>query len=598
MFVRALIFITIAVFAGGCIQNATLTISSTESTTTTTSTPITVAPRFSAAPNWNDYVRAASTTTACDGTETSSTACIHGGERKSVVTSQTSCSGLSMTDSLGAFMWNCTVVNGYATFYSFLKWDKGLRDLVDTSGWKPNSVTLSGAASASTAPATWWTNPVTIVSSAISPATTYATAGGIYVITNTISNEGINLNADKIGLVTLSTAVISWPNILTTNFNVSNGEAAAPDSRAHISAGSQKFLWIEVGALSTSANKAMYGVALISCSFSRIHQSGILGHTTAGIYLENSPYNLFTGNTLTQNARGFYISNSNSNRFTQNKTADSSTFGGVYLWASHGNTFVETLSASNADTGFEFSSSNNNNIVAATIPNNLNNAVYLSSAQATSIHLEAAVNNNFTLSHTAANNSTFSQIAGTDHDIYGTTYSQSSGVKYTGNLLAHNPVSCTGGAGYGITSACTPEGASNQNLVTINSISADLFGIVSTDDTSNASDSFGTASYSLGAMDWFQFQNSMRAWGKSFTFPGTSSKGVCSVGTCRMYDYSVLAAGSIIFNRTGNGATPNSAASPGAWNGQPAMTPGEGAAIEDRNGGSEETQGSGCKERL
>ncbi|MDH5546418.1 MAG: right-handed parallel beta-helix repeat-containing protein [Gammaproteobacteria bacterium] len=76
----------------------------------TVSTPVPdVAALFSAAPNWNDYVRAADPATACDGSEGGAySSCLHGGEKRSVeITGYTSCAGLSASDALGVFDWFC-----------------------------------------------------------------------------------------------------------------------------------------------------------------------------------------------------------------------------------------------------------------------------------------------------------------------------------------------------------------------------------------------------------------------------------------------------------------------------------------------------------
>jgi len=75
------------------------------------------------------------TGTACAGTETGYMSCIHAGQmRKVPITGTSSCSGLSMTDSLGVFSWECTAESGTATFYNYdFKSGKGLADLVNAT---------------------------------------------------------------------------------------------------------------------------------------------------------------------------------------------------------------------------------------------------------------------------------------------------------------------------------------------------------------------------------------------------------------------------------------------------------------------------------
>ena len=91
---------------------------------------VSVAALFSAGPNWNNYVRRASTTTACDGTELDYFLCLHGGERRKVAyTAAANCTGYTITDELGAFDWACDATGGAGNvfFYSKgLKKTKGL----------------------------------------------------------------------------------------------------------------------------------------------------------------------------------------------------------------------------------------------------------------------------------------------------------------------------------------------------------------------------------------------------------------------------------------------------------------------------------------
>ena len=62
------------------------------------------------------------------------TGCVHAGEKLTVQLPAiaTSCDGLTITDDLGVFDWECKVVSSVATFFTRgLKSDKGLKDLID-----------------------------------------------------------------------------------------------------------------------------------------------------------------------------------------------------------------------------------------------------------------------------------------------------------------------------------------------------------------------------------------------------------------------------------------------------------------------------------
>ena len=108
-----------------------------------------VTPVYSAATNWNDYVRAADTATSCDGSEGPGyETCIHGGEALTF-TGPTTCSGLTAVDDQGAFNWACNANSGTVVFTSTgLADGKFLSDLIDFTfpAWKAMSVTASASA--------------------------------------------------------------------------------------------------------------------------------------------------------------------------------------------------------------------------------------------------------------------------------------------------------------------------------------------------------------------------------------------------------------------------------------------------------------------
>lgn len=166
---------------------------------------LTVGPRFTNAPNWNDYVRRcpggtntcagivigptgvtstgpagsgmplanAVAVTGPTGASGGATAVVHGGDHRAVITTERSCVGLTAVDRLGAFDWTCAKEGGFATFYSIIKPTKGLADLVLDSGsqsaagsWRNNAVivtkTIAGhpTEDVETAETAWWTNPI------------------------------------------------------------------------------------------------------------------------------------------------------------------------------------------------------------------------------------------------------------------------------------------------------------------------------------------------------------------------------------------------------------------------------------------------------
>ncbi|MGE0615484.1 MAG: hypothetical protein AB7P04_07575 [Bacteriovoracia bacterium] len=214
---------------------------------------LTVDPRYANAAKWNDYVRTANYVSACTGAEapTRPSPCMHGGDkRKVVITGQTSCTGLTLTDSVGAFDWTCDESGGTATFYSTLKDSIRLADLIDisvpaTPAWKTMSVSLvgpNGLTGASTA-TVWWTNTVTRIQTDVA-VQDLNVASTIYVATGNITTYGLSLNADKAALVIPSSYTATFADTTTDNTNTVNGESGA-NWRSIVLAGAQNFLWIE-----------------------------------------------------------------------------------------------------------------------------------------------------------------------------------------------------------------------------------------------------------------------------------------------------------------------------------------------------------------
>jgi hypothetical protein len=210
--------------------------------------------------NWNDYVRTTTPTVACTGLEAGGiTACVHGGERRKVMlTGIASCADLALSDSLGAFEWQCNdTAEAQPFFFSTrLKAGKGLADLMNPSNgttFAQNSVTLTKVSTGCTlrtspASTSWWSN--TVLELPFIGTDTEATAlsgeGVIYTLRTSGTTNGFNLTSNKMAVVTLPGAKLSYHNSSDTNCNA-QGElnSGAGLNRALICAGDRKFLWVE-----------------------------------------------------------------------------------------------------------------------------------------------------------------------------------------------------------------------------------------------------------------------------------------------------------------------------------------------------------------
>jgi hypothetical protein len=279
-------------------------------TATPTNVPLqSVFARYSNAAQWNDYVRVSNGTTACDGTEATYAACIHGGEHRRVnVTTQSDCAGLSMTDNLGAFDWSCVDNGADLTFFGQLKSNKTLADLIDfgndtSPAFKSNFVTLNGCGGqcpSSSPSEVWWTNPVRVLpdnsatTSSISLDTTdndgtgpdqaYA-AKTIFTLANSRATAGYNLNADKYGIVIQPGATLSW--------NSSTNNTTECNNRALICVSGQKFVHLEGALNGDGPQDAATGLYLLSSSFIKGGNFTISGNTGSGMYFESSSKGAF-----------------------------------------------------------------------------------------------------------------------------------------------------------------------------------------------------------------------------------------------------------------------------------------------------------------
>jgi hypothetical protein len=295
---------------------------------------ISVAARFSNAQHWNDYARRcaagnnscasgmpAENATACAGTETGgANACIHGGDRRKVATVETACTGITASDSLGAFDWSCELVGGVATFYSQLKPSKGLADLVThgspTGSWKTNFVTLTKSAeNITTSTTAWWNttnNPVHELpdnsSACPNPGADTAwtcsantvilgAAGTVYTASSSRATLGYNVNADKVSVVTVGSSTVlsggtmadncitdtggNWANAM--EYGTTNADACL------VAIGNQKFAWVE-GMYQGSAS-TNYIVGLQSATYSQFRRLWLGLSAGNNLYLRNGTSN-------------------------------------------------------------------------------------------------------------------------------------------------------------------------------------------------------------------------------------------------------------------------------------------------------------------
>jgi len=557
--------------------------------------------------NWNDYIYNNSDSSCSTG----SSSCLHAGEiRKVVLSVEPSCTGLAITDDLGAFDWTCNDSTSYAIFYSLgLKPGKKLANLLSGSSFTPNRVTITGGATTYYSDLEiWWSNPVSLIGSNASSQTLGA-VGAIYTYTSDIYVGGFNITADKISVVGQNNSWMHNDPGFSNNCSSANAGLSGADRNCLIAASAFNFLWIEGnfegGNLSSHAiftyntkfsrfvdlqlshfsDRNLYALGTEKSIFRNIltsYATGIGGYglylstaqnnvidsifantnAVAGVQLDNSSYNNKLQNIrVNDNGDGLTINNGS----TYNKIKGIYAFNNRYygldiLGGSNNNIVVDVAVSGGTYGGIYLEGSNglriSNVTVANSVPTN-SGGIRVRAMDNLILHNVLSMNNDwgleFGFNTGPVNTSTVTNLAVGGPTTYNVTLNSSS-IDFVGvNKMS---ATCFNNASTGMTSACAP----NVGTLVSASIGAGtLVGKVTTDDAVNTVDSSGTATYSsIMGYDWFNFLKPLRGWGlDGGTFPVLSNRGYCNAGTCRIWDLSLLSTDTTLRNITGNGTAAN-----------------------------------------
>jgi hypothetical protein len=202
---------------------------------------------------WMDWVKKSSTETsgatdaACDLGNIGE-GCLHGGERRKLpLTGLSSCTGITATDSLSAFEWECDIFGATATVYSTKLADNmRLSDLLLSDGTDFRTMTLTvslnGEVLRTTSEAKWWSNSVAILAdNDSSTVEELDDPSRIYTVPTTRSAPRVSVSADKVAVVVLDGATLE-----------NNGN----DSSPYFISVETNYVWME-GKFSGENNKAV-----------------------------------------------------------------------------------------------------------------------------------------------------------------------------------------------------------------------------------------------------------------------------------------------------------------------------------------------------
>ncbi len=499
--------------------------------------------------NWNYYVKRDGTNalnasdTACAGTEIGGySACIHGGEMRAVsVAGRTGCAGLTARDSLAAFQWRCDESTGSVRFVSTgLLPGKFLVDLVDTTapGWLSNSLIVSenGVDTATTESALWWTNPVTL-----NPATGSLSAADTVNVFTINPAGAFTIGNDRISFAGARNITLSGPGT-NTNFILATG---------------RKFLWIE-GLFDLSGDQA--AIDFDGTNFSVVRgvtvqdalngpalriQAGSRGNLIAQARIANtnhalgvntSPWNTFRNLTISnsQASYGIRLQGGCENSVFQNVLVQS-TAGDAINIQSHAVVLMNATAAfASNQAGITIDGSVRRTFVNVALANN-----------DIGLRLVSNGNRNTVLNLASAHNT-----AGGNQQIMDNiaSYLYFTGRLKTGTADCSDLADGDGGVISGLDNTCQPANSSDATVTTGVSLAASFVGKVAVNDSANSStQTAGTAAYAA-ITDWTRFEHAYRAFGidNVTAFPATIFRGPCAAGTCRIWDWSLSSADTVL----------------------------------------------------
>lgn len=542
--------------------------------------------------NWNDYVVNNGSTifnatgAACVGNETNGyLSCLHGAEMKKVaVTGADSCNGLSIADSLDAFIWTCKVVSGQAIFFSTaLRPFKGLKNLINGASWRELSVTVTSAAGSISSPSTaWWSNPITPLPTNTSGVgvVALATSGTIYTLSSARATQGYAITAPKISLVTLNGASLSY-TAGANNFSTITGLAdGANDTHSVIGTGSQNFIWLEADISGSSTGAPIADAAILARSTKHLRiKNAKLKNSSANILdLEAVSKSAILDTKVTNctSCANAAIEINNSSDIIVARVHVSNAAQGIANVQSTKLAYSEITAIGTDSYALEFDGSSSATVTAISAINSNNAGIDFRDTSNSTLHNALAINvNNHAIggsSSSTITGNTWGQLA-IGNSQQGLVINNSTASKITGNiLLASNGANCSAtDSGSGFTNACANAGLSNATfLQSASSLSASIVGKVYID-ANNTSAISGAASYpipsNVGAFDFFNFASWYRSWGlDGALFPNANHRGQFNSGSIsgRIWDSRLYTSDNLIFNRTHALTTANAAIAPNA----------------------------------
>lgn len=583
-----------------------------------------VTPVYPAHAGWGQYVSRSELAldldhqpdASCAGDEPGSPeACVHGGERrKLVIDALASCDGVTAKDELGVFSWRCVVEDGRAVVYTQgLRRGRGLAHLVTEAGWRTNRVEVSagGVAVCRSSSTTWWDTPVTeLPANQGTGAVELTSSDTVYMLASSRTTSGYVITADRVSVVILDGATLSYDPSAGPGCNDATAGTAAPNAHCVIAAGGVGQLWLEGQLAGTPSTNGLRGVLVRGTWFSRLHRLGVRTTYNDGIAISDGLSVQLTeiDQQASQTGRGISLERLMFSRLWRVRAAANAGYGisvfGVFNEFSRRtsafNVLSELVVANNGGGGLSLSCGANHNVVSDVFVIGNDGLGVRSGCNLGTVLTHITVANSLGPGITIDQNYSqrLSQIVTAGNSGHGLELTSGS----TRNVLAGVFATDNGGAGVSldaietrferflmvgnnavgpcvvtgqgtpglIDSTCTTTGADGSSeygtqsstavLWTTGSAAAAFAGKVTTDDPVSPFDQAGLAPM---VTDWWALATWHRAWGlDGGAFPEPGLRGKCT-GNCRIWDWDVAAAGPL-YARSGDGMTMESEFLPGA----------------------------------
>ncbi|MBL7544796.1 MAG: fibronectin type III domain-containing protein [Bdellovibrionaceae bacterium] len=505
--------------------------------------------------SWNQYLNndgsdiVSATGATCSAIYQGYSACLHGGVLfKAFLAAGTTCAQVKAYDQLQVFIWNCNDSVSPAYVYSSgIKKGKGLQSLISTQGFLKNRIVVevdNTVAYVSNAEI-WWDNPVEVLPLSTPGATVSLTNGAssvgkIFYVPDQRISGAYTVDSNDISIVVLPEGSLKLSGTV------------APLIKAGTIATPKKNLWFE-GVFDVGTGGS--SIHLEWVAMSRIHM--VKGSNIELVQSRDSFVSQLhhIGSFSTYNSNWLTIENavfSNSATFPLD-------FSNSMIIKAMGITIIGggTPALSGSLGYLPMGSIARNLTIANSYRNSLHIVTFNGANNRTLVHNFLSSNAGKIYQWRAGGNMYSNIMVGTSNsadDLINITGLDGVANKFTNHMvLSHaNCIEAGNSFDSGITNGtCIPSIVSDATL----NIGLDLdklfVGPVGVDDSKNLSDILGIRLFD-SLLDWFQFENPFRLWGRKDNITHTNIVGPCTTGgDCQVWDLRLKAdSNNRAFNRT------------------------------------------------